>query len=277
MKDLKVGLQLYSIREDMEKDMDAALKKVKEIGYDYVEFAGYYGHTAEEVRAMLDKRGLTCISVHQPPNLFLEEGQKAIDYLKTIGANHCAIPWYDAEKHKGTDKWEETVKMFTAVGEALKKNGIQLMYHNHEFEFQKYEDKFLLDWLFETIPNDILQPEIDTCWVHYAGYDPAEYVLKYAGRISIVHLKDFVCKNLGSGPVYELIGKDGKEEKMGSREENGFAFRPVGYGIQNFPQILEASRKAGAEYVIVEQDLSPDRPPMEAAKMSREYLKTLGI
>lgn len=275
MKKFKVGLQLYSIREDMEKDMDAALKAVKEMGYDCVEFAGYFGKSAEEVKALLDKYGLECVSVHQAPQLFVEEGQKAADYLKTIGAKYCAVPHYDVNKLPGTPEWTETKAMFHQVGKLLEENGIQMMYHNHDFEFNKFEDKFLLDWIFETLPE--LQPEIDTCWVHYAGYNPAEYLLKYSGKIKVVHLKDFVCKSLGDGPVYALIGKDGKEEKKADRAENGFEFRPVGHGIQDIPAILEASEKAGAEIVIVEQDMSVDRPAMEAAKMSRDYLKSLGI
>ena len=276
MKKFKVGLQLYSIRDDMEKDMDSALRQVKEIGYDYVEFAGYFDHSAEEVKSMLDKYDLECVSVHQAPQLFADEGQKAVDYLKTIGAKYAAIPWYDKDKLAGSPEWENTVKLFTEVGKLLKDNGIQMLYHNHDFEFNKSDDKFLLDWIYETIPEEYLQPQVDTCWVHYAGYDPSEYLLKYSGRIDIVHLKDFVCKNLGGGPVYALIDKDGKEKKS-SREENGFEFRPIGYGIQNIPAILEASEKAGAEIVIVEQDQSVDRPPMEAAKLSREYLKSLGL
>ena len=276
MKTFKVALQLYSVRDAMEKDMAGTLKAVKEMGYDYVEFAGYFDHTAEEVKAMLDDNGLECISVHQAPGLFLEEGQKAVDYLKTIGAKYCAIPWYEPSKLAGSAVWADTVADFIKVGELLKANDIQLMYHNHDFEFNKYQDKFLLDWIYETIPADIVQPQIDTCWVHYAGYDPAEYLLKYSGRISVVHLKDFVCKNLGTGPVYALIGEDGKEEKKASREDNGFEFRPVGYGIQDFKKILEAADKAGADYVVVEQDRSLERPSMEAAAMSRAYLKTLG-
>ncbi|MBR2132709.1 MAG: sugar phosphate isomerase/epimerase, partial [Oscillospiraceae bacterium] len=100
MKQFKVGLQLYSVRGDMEKDFYGTLKAVKEAGYDYVEFAGYYGHTAEEVRGMLDELGLTCISVHQGPDLFINKGQEAVDYLTTIGAKYCAIPWYGIENYE---------------------------------------------------------------------------------------------------------------------------------------------------------------------------------
>ena len=276
MKKFKIGLQLYSIREDMEKDMDSALRQVKEMGYDCVEFAGYFGHSAEEVKAMLDKYGLECVSVHQAPQLFVDEGQKAVDYIKTLGVKYAAVPWYEKDKLAGSPEWDNTVKMFTDVAELLKKNGIKMMYHNHDFEFNKVDGKFILDWIYDTIPQDLLEPEVDTCWVHYAGYNPAEYLLKYSGRINIVHLKDFACKNLGGGPVYALIDEDGNEKK-GSKEDNGFEFRPVGHGIQDIPSIIEASEKAGASVLIVEQDQSNDRPPMEAAKMSREYLKSLGL
>ena len=276
MKKFKIGLQLYSIREDMEKDMDSALRQVKEMGYDCVEFAGYFGHSAEEVKAILDKYGLECVSVHQAPQLFVDEGQKAVDYIKTLGVKYAAVPWYEKDKLAGSPEWDNTVKMFTDVAELLKKNGIKMMYHNHDFEFNKVDGKFILDWIYDTIPQDLIEPEVDTCWVHYAGYNPAEYLLKYSGRINIVHLKDFACKNLGGGPVYALIDEDGNEKK-GSKEDNGFEFRPVGHGIQDIPSIIEASEKAGASVLIVEQDQSNDRPPMEAAKMSREYLKSLGL
>lgn len=276
MSKLKVGIQLYSIREDMEKDMDSALKAVADMGYDCVEFAGYFGKSAEEVKAMLDKYGLEAISVHQGYDVFLEDEKANIEYLKTLGVKFCAIPWMDVKKHKGNDVYPKTIEEITKVAKALKAAGIQMCYHNHDFEFEKYEDKFLLDWLYEDIPSDLLETEIDTCWVRYAGYDPCEYIAKYAGRAHIVHLKDFTCKAFAGGPVYALIDDSGKEGKKASREENGFMFKPVGSGIQDFPSIMSAAEKAGAEYVIVEQDQSEERPALEAAEMSRKYLKSIG-
>jgi len=277
MNDLKVGLQLYSIRDAMAEDMDNALRKVKEIGYDYVEFAGYFGHSAEEVKAMLDKYDLKCISVHQTYDVFLKNEEKEIEFLKAIGAKYCAIPWMGLENHKGSSDYDQTIADITKVATALKENGIQMLYHNHDFEFNKYEGKFLLDWFYESFTPDLMQTQIDTCWVHYAGYDPAEYIRKYSGRSPIVHLKDFVCTKLGAGPVYALIDSTGNEQKKPSKEETGFEFRPLGRGIQNFSEILNAAKEAGTQYVIVEQDDSYDADSIENAKLSREYLKTLGL
>lgn len=128
MKKFKVGIQLYSLRDDMEKDMDATLKAVKDMGYDCVEFAGYFGKTAEEVAALLEKHGLECISVHQAYEVFLDKPEENVRYLKTIGAKYCAIPWMDKNKHKGNDKFEQTVKEIAQVGALLKENGIQLLF-----------------------------------------------------------------------------------------------------------------------------------------------------
>lgn len=275
MKKFKVGIQLFSLRDPMEKDMDATLKAVKEMGYDCVEFAGYFGKTADEVKAILDKYGLECVSVHQGTDLFDEDAEAAVEYIKTIGAKYVTIPWYQTEEFH--NNWDAVIEKFTSLAKLLKESGLQLMYHNHDFEFQKIDGEHILDKLYSTIPADLLMPEIDTCWVHYAGVNPSDYVRKYSGRIDVLHLKDFVCEKLGGGPVYGLIDKDGNEQKSSSREESGFRFTPIGYGIQDWESILSAADDAGVSCVIVEQDESPDRDPLESAKMSREYLKSLGL
>ncbi|MFA7637306.1 MAG: sugar phosphate isomerase/epimerase [Monoglobales bacterium] len=277
MKKFKVGLQLYSVRDKMEADMDNTLDAVKKAGYDYVEFAGYFNKTAKEVKALLDKHGLECVSVHQTYDVFLDEPERNVEYLKTIGAKYSAVPWMGKEKHNGSGRFDKTVEEITKVAKLLKENGIQMLYHNHDFEFEKYEGKFLNDWLMESIPADLIQPQVDTCWVHYAGYNPAKYIEKYSGRIEVIHLKDFVCKNLGGGPVYALVDENGNEMKKSSKEENGFEFRPLGEGIQKFEEILAAAEKAGTEVVIVEQDDWYDGDSLEIAKKCRDYLRSLGI
>ena len=278
MGKIKVGLQLYSVRDEMEKDMDSTLARVKTMGYDYVEFAGYFGKTAEEVKALLDKNGLECVSVHQGYDIFISDKESSVEYLKTIGAKYCAVPWMDKEKHKGDDEiFNKTISELKETSAALKQGNIQLLYHNHEFEFEKYENKFLLDWLYEALSEDELKTEIDTCWVCYAGQNPAEYIRKYTGRSPVVHLKDFTCKQFASGPVYALIDSEGKETKIPDKEESNFMFKPLGKGVQDFKAILAACYDAGAEYVIVEQDQHPEGTPMENVKTSRDFLKTLGI
>lgn len=274
MSKVKVGLQLFSVRDKMSQDFEGTLKAVKNMGYDCVEFAGYFEKSSEEIRKILDDLGLECASVHQTPEIFITEGQPAVDFLKGIGAKYCALPWLPKETLK-TD-FDKIIDTCNKAGKILKDNGIQLLYHNHDFEYETIDGECIIDKIYRVVPAEYLQPEFDTCWIKYAGYEPVEYLKKYSGRIDVVHLKDFICKELGSGPVYSLIDKSGKEVKSNSKEERGFKFRPVGSGMQDIPAIAKASIEAGAKYLIVEQDNWYDDDSLELAKQSREYLKSIG-
>lgn len=258
--------------------MEGTLKAVAEMGYECVEFAGYFGKTAEEVKALCDKYNLTPISVHQNHSVFLQEPEKNIQYLKTLGVKYSAIPWI------GDTDWEENyddiINDIKKVGKLLKDNDIQLMYHNHEFEFHTYHNgECIFDSLYKDVPSDILWPELDLCWVHYAGKDPIEYVKKYSDIHEVIHIKDFVCKNLASGPVYALIDENGKESRTEKRdrESDGFEFRAIGYGRQDIPAIMKAAEDTKIKYVIVEQDgHSTENSALEDAKASIDYLKSIG-
>ena len=147
-----------------------------------------------------------------------------------------------------------------------------MLNHNRDSEVVKMpEGLYTRGYNCDNIPADSLQTEVDSCWVKVAGEDPAAYVKKYTGRSPVVHLKDF-HKEGKPANMYELIGTEVEKE-----ESHGvFEFRPVGHGDQDFPPILEASVEAGAQWVVVEQDQSNGRTPMEAITLSREYLKSQG-
>ena len=273
MSKIQIGLQLYSVRDKMQESVEDTLRAVKEMGYDYVEFAGYFDHTAEELAALLKKYDLKCRSIHQVIDFYLEKGEEAVRFVKTLGIEFSAIPWYSKDNYTA-ERMDDTKALFEKVSRILADSGIELLYHNHDFELAPYGDTLILDYLFENVTG--LNPEFDTCWIKYAGYDPCKYLATYAGRYKIVHLKDFVCDNLAAGPVYALIDKDGKEAKPKSRDEMGFRFRPVGSGMQDIPAIIEAAIKGGAELFIVEQDQSYEQDSLDAARKSREYLRSIG-
>lgn len=269
----KIGLQLYSIRDDMKEDMDATLKKVAEMGYDCVEFAGYFDHTAEEVKAMCEKYGLEPISVHQKYDVFLNDTENAVNFLKTLGVKYSAVPW----QGEWETRYDENVAEIKQVGKILKDNGIQLLYHNHDFELTlKHGDKFVLDSLYSDVDTELLCPELDLCWVHYAGCDPIEYIKKYGDVEEVIHLKDFECKNLNAGPVYGLIDGSGKDDTKRDKESDGFEFRPVGHGRQNVKAIFEAMEGTKIKYVIVEQDGHTTNTALEDAKISIDYIRSIG-
>ena len=278
MKKFNVGIQLYGVRNSMTEDFYGTLKAIRDMGYEYVEFAGYYGKSAEEIKSILDELGLKCISVHQGLDFFNEDADAAAEFLKTFGVKYSVIPWYEKSLLAGNDAWAESAARFNKVADVLAAHGMVLGYHNHDFEFEKHDGKYLHDYIFEAVPAGKIVPELDTCWVHYAGIKPESKIREFAGRVEIVHLKDFVCKALGAGPVYDLIDNSGKG-KGASREDNGFEFRPLGTGIQNFAEILKACEESGTKTVIVEQDKTyGGMTELEAAKISRDYLKnTFGI
>jgi len=269
---LPIALQLYSVRDILAEDFVGTLKAVKEMGYDGVEFAGLYGHAPEEIKALLAEIGLVAVSAHVPYAELTADTENTLKAYKEIGCKYVAVPYMTEEYRPGFPKFREAIENIRAIAEVAKSLGITLLYHNHDFEFAKVDGEYGLDIMYSEIPADLLQTELDTCWVNVAGEDPASYVLKYSGRAPVVHLKDFVGER--SNNMYKLIGL--KEEKK-AEDENKFEFRPVGYGKQDFPKIIDAAVEAGAEWLVVEQDEpSMGKTRMECAEMGRAYLKTIG-
>lgn len=252
MRTLAVAIQLYSIREEVEKDFAKTMQEVKDMGYDGVELAGLYGHSPVEVRDILNNIGLIPISSHVPYIEFLEDIEQTVNRYAAIGCRFLVIPYLTEEYRYGTEKYQVFLNNIPLIANACNDKGITLLYHNHDFEFKKTNnDIYVLDELFEQFSEEIIQTELDTCWVKVAGEEPTNYLKKYSGRSPIVHLKDYIQK-----------------------EE--VEFRPLGYGIQDIPAILEEVLSAATEWVVVEQDNHSDKSPMENMLMSREYLKALG-
>lgn len=274
MENMKVGLQLYSIRDAMTADMEAALKAVKEMGYDCVEIAGgRYGHTGAENKALCEKYGLACVSAHQSPSFFIDDEADALNYIKELGVPYCVIPMTVGRADTLRDKWDETVALYNRMAKAFKAMDIQLLYHNHDFELQapEGEDILFLDKLYQEVP--LLNPEFDTCWISYGGYSPAEYIRKYADRVDVIHLKDYKLKAMEAKPMYVQVAEKGWGIRPAKRGDAGFAYTPLGTGVEDFDPIIEAAKVSNARYLIVEQDDSKDRDPLEAAAMSRAFLK----
>ena len=274
MKKALIGYQVYSARDDAAKDLPGTLKYLKSLGYDGVELAGLYGIPVPEFKKALDEAGLIAISAHVPLAEIEADMFKVISDYKVLGCKFIAVPYTDNDCRPGGKRFAETIKNIYKFGRLCREAGIQLLYHNHDFEFVDFGGMKGLDFLYSAVDADTLKTEIDTCWAKYAGTDPAEYVRSYTGRAPIVHLKDYVGVKSGDKNPYALIGMKDDSAKAGEIE---FEFRPVGYGCQNVPSIIEAGLEAGAGWFIVEQDQSNGRTPLEAAKMSIEYLKSIGM
>ncbi len=275
MKKFPVALQLYSVRDAMAADFEGTLKAVAEMGYQGVEFAGLFDKDPAEIKALCEKYNLTPISAHVGYVIMMADPEKVMRDYAAIGCKYIVIPHYHWNFDGDNISYDEFIKNVRMLGAVAKSKGMTLLYHNHDFEFEMMDGQYRLDKLYTDVSADLLETQLDVCWVNVGGENPAEYLKKYTGRTPIVHLKDFAGKK--SDKMYALIGVDDGDQKDDDTT-GAFEFRPVGYGLQNFPAILESATETGAQWVVVEQDMpSMDKAPMECVAMSRDYLKTLGL
>ncbi len=271
MKKLPVGYQMYSAREDAQKDLKKICGELKAMGYDGVEFAGFYGHSAEEIKAILAETGLKAVSDHVSAADMERDLFGVIAFHQAIGCRYIGIPSLGRDERPGEPGFPRMLRKLNRWGRVCKEAGIQLLYHNHDFEFVNVSGVYGLDFLFEAVDPDLVQTEIDVCWVKYAGVDPAEYLRKYTGRAPVVHMKDYVGQK-GSGTPYALIGQTAQAD-----QGVPFEYRALGHGCQDMKAVTEAAVDAGAEWLIVEQDDWYSRSPMELAKESIDTLYDLGV
>lgn len=249
---LPIAIQLYSVRDDMEKDFEGTLRAIKSYGYEGVELAGFYGKTAEEVKNILSEIGLVPVSAHVGIELMRADMEQVIKDYKTVGCKYIAVPWLNPEDRLTSENAEKTVSDIRRFTKMAMDNGLIMCYHNHDFEFERINGEYAFDLLYSEIPE--LKVEQDSCWVAVSGESPSEYLKKYSGRTPLLHLKDFA----------------------GTRADNTFELRPNGYGVQNFGEIIKTAEENGVEWLIVEQDEpSMDKSRLECAKLSIEYLETL--
>ena len=266
-----VALQLYTVRDFANKDLNATLNQVKEMGYDAVELAGTYGLETSAFKKLLDDIGLEAISAHVPYEAFDTDPEGTVAMYKTLGCKVVSIPWLDLEFLPGGPNFEKTKALITKTAAFCKASGMVLGYHNHDFELQKKAPcgAFVLDALFAETKADELQAQLDTGWVTAAGQDPVAYIKKYAGRCPTVHLKDITPAD--TDKTVELLNSESKLESGAKYED-----RPVGQGIQDMPAVTKAAVEAGALIMVVELDEAVGITSLEAAKQSRDYLKSLG-
>lgn len=268
---LPIAIQLYSVRDDAAQDLRATLQKIKAMGYDGVEFAGLYGYSAADIKAMCTEIGLVPLSAHVPYYDMIANPEGVLKEYAEIGCRYVAIPYLTPECRPGTDGFAKVVENAAMLGKVANTLGMTLLYHNHDFEFEKIHGKYALEVLYDTVPAELLQTELDVCWVRVGGEEPAAYVRKYTGRAPIVHLKDYAGGK--SEHMYELIGIASEEK---AEQDTPFEFRPVGSGVQDIPAILRAAEDAGASWLVVEQDQpSMGLSPMACAEKSLTYLRQL--
>lgn len=259
-----VGLQLYSIRDAMDADAPGSLKKVSDLGYKYLEMAGYsngkfYGYEPAEFKKIVTDLGMEVLSSHtmvEAAGVTLDNAKIMADSHAELGAKYCVQPWVN-EPDRNIETYKKMIGDWNEVGKIMKEVGIQFGYHNHNFEFMNidgivpYYDLFLPE-----MDEDLITMEIDLYWVTKAGQDPVEMFKKYPGRFQLWHFKDMYQE---TEPYYEVVKDD---------------IAPVGDGKIDFERIFAARKKAGMKHFFVEDDNQGNGKPFEGIGSSISNLTT---
>ena len=255
-----IGLQLYTVREQLEKDVPETLKKVAAIGYKEVEIYDLYGMSPAVFSKLVKDNGLTAISGHYLLNVEETQWEKKVAEAKELGLKYMVHAILDPPDRKSIDDYKRHVDLFNKNAELSHKAGIQFCYHNHDFEFQKFDGVSAFDYLLKHLDLHLVQFEMDCFWVTHAGQDPVALMKQHPGRFPLLHIKDLKA---GIATSTEF------DARMG-------LFAEVGKGVIDWKRIFVAAKEGGLERYFVEQDES-DIPAFEAMKISYDYLHNLTV
>ena len=257
-----IGVQLYTVRDLMKDDFEGTIAKVAQIGYKNVEFAGYFGRTADQVKAVLTKNGLKAPSTHVQYDELDEKFPSVVEFSKTIGLEYIICPWIPEDLRKSPDIWKQAAEKFNKAGEKTKAAGMQFGYHNHWFEFLPTNGVLPYDELLKLCDPNLVKMELDLAWISTTGTDPVKYFEKYPGRFPLVHVKD-----VKTMPKVTQGGSQNFGDTVDLTE--------VGSGVIDWKRIFAHADKAGIKYYIVEHD--HPKQPLASIKTSYEYLSKLSV
>jgi sugar phosphate isomerase/epimerase len=243
---LRIGLQLYSVRDEAEKDLPGVLEAVARMGYQGVEFAGYYGHNLADLRRQLEGLGMTAIGTHTRFADLAQDIARVLQEHHTLGAVYCTVPYYKAAS---VDQWRQFARDLNAWGRQLKDAGLRLSYHNHHFEFEPVEDTTPYTILRQVCDPTLVGLQLDVAWARKAGQDPAALIQSLGGQSPLIHLKDV-----------SPAGAD----------------LDIGEGLVDMRAVLEAAGRSGVVWGIVERDSAPPPTP-ESARTNLKRLQALEV
>jgi sugar phosphate isomerase/epimerase len=249
MKTIPIGVQLYSVREDCAHDLPGTLKAVAEMGYDGVEFAGYYDYSAQDLRKILDENGLKCCGSHIRLDMLLGEAFEAtVEFNQILGNRYLIVPSLPPERRSSNLAWRETGALFSQIAEKLAPYNMLTGYHNHAVEFEVVDGETGFDAFFSnTHPAVIMQLDLGNAL--HGGADPMDYLRRYPQRLGTVHLKEYSATNPNA-----LLGE----------------------GDVPWTQVFEICENQGStEWYIVEQETYAV-PPLETIRRCRQALKKMG-
>lgn len=251
-KSRHIGVQLYTIRGEIAKDAKGSIRRVAELGYKEVENFGYsgrfFGMDAKAYSDLLKETGLSAPSGHYLLNQLRNGWDKAVEDAAAVGHKYMVLAFLTPMERKTLDDYRRVAETLNKAGETCRKAGIQLCYHNHDFEFQSIDGTLPFDLLMKETDASLVKAELDLYWTAKAGFKPTDIFEKYPNRAALWHVKD-----------------------MDATEKKGFT--EVGSGTIDFKEIFRQHRKSGMKHFFVEQDICPGSPFDSIAK-SIQYVRS---
>lgn len=235
MARIPIALQLYSIRDNCAEDLPGSLAAVARMGYEGVDFAGYYGRTAQELRSMLDDLGLKVAGTHIALDTLLgDELERTVEFNQILGNKFLIVPWLPDEYRSSRDAWRRTADLFNSIAERLAPYGMMTGYHNHHIEFQPVDGELPWDTFFSNTRKEVVM-QFDTGNAMHGGADPLRFLKAYPGRAITVHLKEYSATNdkalIGEGDVPWAEVFDTCESIGGTEwyivEQESYAYPPL--------------------------------------------------
>ncbi len=249
MGKLPIALQLYSVKEDAERDLPGVLEKVAKMGYQGVEFAGYYGHSAEQIRQWLDGNGLICCGGHLGLDTRLgDQLAKTVEFQRILGNSFLIVPGLARERTESKAAWLETARVMNGIAAKLRPEGMKTGYHNHHTEFQPMQGELPWDIFFGNTEHDVIM-QFDVGNALHGGGHAAPFLKAYPGRALTVHIKEYKADDEAA-----LIGE----------------------GDVNWPEIFQlCETTGGTEWYVVEYE-SNKYPPLDSVDRCLKSLRAMG-
>ena len=259
---MPIGLQLYTVRDHMEKDPEGTLKRVAEIGYREVELGSsdFYGKKPAALGRILIDLGLKAISTHLDESELKHDVEKNIAAAKECGITYIGLASLDEQDRKTLEAVKRDAEWFNQIGKSISAAGCRFFYHGHNFDYANVDGAVIYDELIRRTDPELVNFELDCFWCVHAGKDPVDYFQRFPGRFPQLHIKDL---------------KPGYPPTTGEDSRPG-AFTEVGQGIIDWRRIFMAAREGGLKHFYVEQD-ECDRDSLESAKISYTYLHNLSL
>ena len=270
-KKVKIASPLFILRHLCEKDLFAVLAGIKELGYDGVEFLGFFGRQPAAIRQQLDELGLIALGNHVDYFAFRERVEETIADHITVGCRYITIGGLPQQQFQDPQLFADYIRDVNRIGQACAAKGLTLLYHNHSHELRiRLESGLLLDAILDRSMADRLSFEPDLGWIAIGGASPETYLEKYQNRCPVIHLKDFYADDP------HLIGDiSDLHDQKGDAQNSYFEFRPTGYGVANTPALLKKALQCNPEWFVADHDLAYDRDIYEDLKLSLDFIRNL--